>query len=263
MSMSTPKPATQAYDGSCTQCVDVHSDATTARHSNNDNNNNNNNDNNNAKNNGNDNGVNSDGVDNNSNNSSTNASDSRHGKSISDDNNSGNNHISNSHSDNDAHGGTAMGENATEKAAEDAKVDHVMIVDDSQLNLLLLTSLVTRVYRNNNRPEPRIYTFQEPSDALHAWVTTPVYSVMIVDKHIPSMEGAEFLRRWRLTCDPVHVKQCITIGFTGDAGGWNAEDGAYALRSRGGVLDRVLAKGSSLNALSEAIMEIRRTDGDH
>jgi putative two-component system response regulator len=81
----------------------------------------------------------------------------------------------------------------------------VLIVDDNPINLVLMSALAASVA--NSTPA----TFLDPREAL-TWTETHTADLVLVDYHMPHLDGLEFIRRF--TAEPKHADTPIVMVTT-------------------------------------------------
>ncbi len=87
---------------------------------------------------------------------------------------------------------------------------HVLVVDDSDVNRLLATSQLERLGHSSS-------TADSGPAALDA-LTNETFDVVLMDWHMPGMDGLEATRRWRAEHDPDRVLPIITMTASAMAG---------------------------------------------
>lgn len=87
---------------------------------------------------------------------------------------------------------------------------HVLVVDDSEVNRLLAASQLERLG----------HTFEVANGSREALdrLTTGTYDAVLMDWHMPGMDGLEVIRRWRSSHDPDRLLPIIVVTASAMAG---------------------------------------------
>ncbi len=87
---------------------------------------------------------------------------------------------------------------------------HILVVDDSDVNRLLATSQLERLGHTFS-------TAQSGQEALEQ-LTSSAFDAVLMDWHMPGIDGLEATRRWRAEHDPDHNLPIITMTASAMAG---------------------------------------------